>query len=213
MTDIINLILGFIARNLKKGVIVITCILGIAGISYLAYTYTYNFIRDDQYETYDADGEAISLDIPEGASTKEIAQLLEKEGLIDNVTLFQIKAKLTGAENEFQYGLYKFIKGMPESKIMEILKTGGKEDSVTITIPEGWSVRQIGAYLEEKNICLASEFEEACNKTDYNFDYYGVIGQQGDRQYVLEGYLFPDTYDIIPKNGAEGVLKLMLREF
>ena len=213
MTDIINLILGFIARNLKKGVIVITCILGIAGISYLAYTYTYNFIRDDQYETYDADGEAISLDIPEGASTKEIAQLLEKEGLIDNVTLFQIKAKLTGAENEFQYGLYKFIKGMPESKIMEILKTGGKEDSVTITIPEGWSVRQIGAYLEEKNICLASEFEEACNKTDYNFDYYGVIGQQGDRQYVLEGYLFPDTYDIIPKNGAEGVVKRMLREF
>lgn len=213
MADIINRILCFIARNLKKGVIVITCALVIAGITYFAYTYAFNFIRDDQFETYDANGEEISLDIPEGATTKEIAALLEEQGLIENATLFQIKAKLTGAENDFQYGVYKFIKGMPVAKIMDILKQGGKEESVTITIPEGWSIRQIGEYLEEQNICLASEFEEACNRTDYDFDYYGVLDQQDQRQYVLEGYLFPDTYDIIPKNGAEGVIKRMLREF
>ena len=179
----------------------------------MAYTYTYHFIRDDAFETYDVNGEEISIDIPEGSTTEEIADILYEKGLIENTLLFRIKAKLTGAENEFQYGVYKVIKGMPETKIMEILKEGSKEEAVMITIPEGWSVRQIGEYLEEKSICLASDFEEACNRTDYDFDYYGVIDNQEERQYLLEGYLFPETYEVIPMNGAEGVVKRLLREF
>ena len=213
MADIINRILCFIARNLKKTLVALTCVLLIAGISYMTYTYTFHFIRDDEFKTYDVNGEEISISIPEGASTKEIAELLKSQGLIENITLFRIKAKLTGAENEFQYGVFKVIKGMPDTTIMDILKTGSKEEAVTITIPEGWSVRQIAAYLEEKNICLAEEFEAACNRTDYEFDYYDVLDQPGDRQYLLEGYLFPDTYEVIPKDGAEGVVKRLLREF
>lgn len=213
ITDIINRILCFLARNVKKALVALTCTLLIGGVCYLAYTYTYHFIRDDAFETYDVNGEEISIDIPEGSTTGEIADILYEKGLIENTLLFRIKAKLTGAENEFQYGVYKVIKGMPETKIMEILKEGSKEEAVMITIPEGWSVRQIGEYLEDKNICLASEFEAACNRTDYDFDYYGVIDNQDERQYLLEGYLFPETYEVIPMNGAEGVVKRLLREF
>ena len=213
IADIINRIFCFIARNLKKALLAITCTLVIGGVCYFTYTYTYHFIRDDAYETYDVNGEEISIDIPEGATTEEIADILYEHELIENTLLFRIKAKLTGAENEFQYGVYKVIKGMPETKIMEILKEGSKEEAVMITIPEGWSIRQIGEYLEEQNICLASEFEEACNRTDYDFDYYGVIDNREERQYLLEGYLFPETYEVIPINGAEGVVKRMLREF
>ncbi len=213
IADIINRILCFIARNIKKALVGLTCALVIGGVCYLTYTYAYHFIRDDAYETYDVNGEEISIDIPEGSTTGEIADILYEQGLIENTLLFRIKAKLTGAENEFQYGVYKVIMGMPETKIMEILKEGSKEDAVMITIPEGWSIRQIGEYLEEKNICLASEFEEACNRTDYDFDYYGVIDQRKERHYLLEGYLFPETYEVIPINGAEGVVKRMLREF
>lgn len=213
ITDIINRILCFLARNVKKALVALTCTLLIGGVCYLAYTYTYHFIRDDAFETYDVNGEEISIDIPEGSTTEEIADILYEKGLIENTLLFRIKAKLTGAENEFQYGVYKVIKGMPETKIMEILKEGSKEEAVMITIPEGWSVRQIGEYLEDKNICLASEFEAACNRTDYDFDYYGVIDNQDERQYLLEGYLFPETYEVIPMNGAEGVVKRLLREF
>lgn len=213
IADIVNRILCFIARNLKKALLAITCALVIAGVCYFTYSYTYDFIRDDAYETYDVNGEQISIDIPEGSTTKEIAKILHENGLIENEMLFRIKAKLTGAENEFQYGVYKVIKGMPETKIMDILKQGSKEEAVRITIPEGWSIKQIGQYLEEQNICLASEFEEACNRTDYDFDYYDVLDQRSDRRYLLEGYLFPETYEVIPMKGAEGVVKRMLREF
>lgn len=210
---ILNAILGFLTRNVKRIVLFITVAVLIAGVSLVAYDVTYQFVADDSYTTYDANGEEVTISIPQGSSTQEIGELLKENGLIDNVTLFRIKAKLTGAEDEFQYGVYKFVKGMPDETIMAILKEGNKEQSVRITIPEGWSVRQIAEYLESENICLASEFEEACNRTDYDFDYYGVITNASDREYLLEGYLFPDTYDIIPEEGAEGVVKRMLREF
>lgn len=211
--NFINMVFGFVARNIKRILLMLLAIVLIAGVAVIAYDVAYDFVREDPYETYDPSGEEVVLDIPEGSSVSEIAALLKEKGLIENELLFRIKAKLTGAEDYFQYGVYKLIVGMPIETIMEELKAGAKEESVTITIPEGWSVRQIAQYLEEKNICLASEFEEACNRTDYDFDYYDVLTNKQDRMFVLEGYLWPDTYDVIPANGAEGVVKRLLREF
>ena len=213
IVDGFNRLLAFLARNVKNAVIFAGVALLLAGIMVLAYSATFNFIKTDEFETYDPEGEVITINIPEGSTAKEIGELLKESGLVENVLLFRIKAKLTGAENNFQYGVYKIVKGMPEETIMEVLQEGGKAESVTITIPEGWSVRQIGQYLEEQNICLASEFEAACNRTDYDFDYYGQINHRSDREFLLEGYLWPDTYDIIPENGAEGIVRRMLREF
>ncbi|MBO6159286.1 MAG: endolytic transglycosylase MltG [Firmicutes bacterium] len=213
IVDGINRLLKFCARNIKNAVIFIGAALLLGGIMVASYSTTFNFIKTDEFRTYDPNGEVITINIPEGSTAKEIGELLKEAGLIDNVLLFRIKAKLTGAENNFQYGVYKIVDGMPDETIMDVLQEGGKAESVTITIPEGWSIRQIGQYLEEQNICLASEFEAACNRTDYDFDYYGYINRRSDREYLLEGYLWPDTYEIIPSNGAEGIVKRMLREF
>lgn len=213
IVDGFNRLLAFAARNIKNAVLFVGAALLLAGIMVLAYSATFNFIKTDEFETYDPEGEVVTINIPEGSTAKEIGELLMESELIDNVLLFRIKAKLTGAENDFQYGVYKIVKGMPVETIMEVLQEGGKAESVTITIPEGWSIRQIAQYLEEENICLASEFEAACNRTDYDFDYYGQINHRADREFLLEGYLWPDTYEIIPENGAEGIVKRMLREF
>lgn len=185
----------------------------IAGVAVIAYDVTFAFIREDTFVTYDKNVPAVVLDIPEGSTVKEIADMLKEKELIDNTLLFRLKAKLTGAEENFQYGVYKLIPGMPMEEIMRELENGAKEEAITITIPEGWSVRQIAAYLEEKNVCLASDFEAACNSRDFDFDYYGSLTNADEREYLLEGYLWPDTYEVIPRDGAEGVIKRMLREF
>lgn len=211
--NFVNRIFGFIARNVKRIAWLVLVCVAIAGVSVIAYDASFDFIRDDQFETYDPEGEEVTIDIPKGATVREIAAILKQNGLIENEFLFRLKAKLNGSEDYFQYGVYKIIRGMPDVDVMEVLKEGAKEESVMITIPEGWSIRQIGAYLEEKNICLQSEFEDACNRTDYDFDYYQYIDNRADREFLLEGYLWPDTYDVIPSNGAEGVVKRMLREF
>lgn len=211
--DIINLMIGFIARNIKKLLLFVLVAIVLGSVLLIAYDTTYNFIRSDRYDTYDINGKEVTIDIPEGSTSSDISKILKQHGLIENELLFRIKAKLTGAENNFQYGVYKIIEGMNDETIMAVLQEGAKEESVRITIPEGWSVRQIAAYLEEENICLASEFEAACNRTDYDFDYYYLINRRQEREFVLEGFLFPDTYDIIPARGAEGVVKRLLREF
>ena len=213
IVDGFNRFLAFIARNIKNLVFFGAVALVLGGIMTVSYSVTYNFIKNDEFQTYDPNGEVITISIPEGSTAEEIGEILKENELIDNVLLFRIKAKLTGAENNFQYGVYKIVRGMPVETIMEVLQEGGKAESVTITIPEGWSIRQIGQYLEEQNICLASEFEAACNRTDYDFDYYGYITRRPDREFLLEGYLWPDTYEIIPENGAEGIVRRMLREF
>ncbi|MBQ1367705.1 MAG: endolytic transglycosylase MltG [Firmicutes bacterium] len=213
IVDGFNRLLAFVARNIKNLIFFAAVALVLGGIMAVSYSVTYNFIKTDEFDTYDPEGEVITINIPEGSTAEEIGVLLKENELIDNVLLFRIKAKLIGAEDNFQYGVYKIVRGMPAETIMEVLQEGGKAESVTITIPEGWSIRQIAQYLEEQNICLASEFEAACNRTDYDFDYYGQINRRADREFLLEGYLWPDTYEIIPENGAEGIVKRMLREF
>ncbi|MCF0136255.1 MAG: endolytic transglycosylase MltG [Lachnospiraceae bacterium] len=211
--NFINFIFGLITRNIKRILSLLLAAILIAGVAVVGYDLAYDFTRIDKYETYDKNGEQVILDIPEGSSVSEISAMLKEKDLIESELLFRIKAKLTGAEEDFQYGVYTLIKGMPMEVIMVELQEGAKEESVTITIPEGWSVRQIARYLEEKEICLASDFEEACNRTDYNFDYYDLLTNASSREFLLEGYLWPDTYEVIPANGAEGVVKRMLREF
>ena len=211
--NILGEIIGYAARTVKRLAIFVLAAVVIAGVALICYDSAYAFVRTDPYETYDPEAEVVTIDIPEGSTSREIGELLKENGLIENVLLFRLKAKLTGAENSFQYGVYKIIRGMPDEQIMEVLKEGAKEETITITIPEGWSVRQIAAYMEELNVCLASEFLDACNSTEFDFDFYKYIDQRADREYLLEGYLWPDTYEIIPKNGAEGVIKRMLREF
>lgn len=211
--NFINMVFGFITRNIKRILLMLLAVVIIAGVAVVAYDVAYDFVREDPYQTYDPNGQEVTIDIPEGSSVKEIAALLKENELIEDETLFRIKAKLTGAEDNFQYGVYKLILGMPMETIMEELQDGAKEESVMITIPEGWSVRQIAEYLEQKNICLASEFEAACNRDDYDFDYYDLLTNKDDREFLLEGYLWPDTYEVIPANGAEGVVKRLLREF
>lgn len=211
----INLFLSFIARNIKKAVVMaaILVILALAGI--VAYDTAFHFVEGDPNKSYDPNGETVMLTIPKGSTSKDISELLAEKGVVDNATRFRWRAKLLGTENDFKFGTYSFIKGMPDEEIMEILSSGAKEESIRITIPEGWTVEQIAEYLQEKEVCLVQEFLDACNATTYDFDYYtgDMLNGNSERRNLLEGYLFPNTYDIIPDYGAEGVVKRLLRQF
>ena len=211
----INRFLAFVARNIKKAIVLAVLIVVIALAGIMAYDYAFRFVSGDKNDTYDPNGETIMLTIPKGSTSKDIAELLEEKGVVDNATRFRIRAMLMGTENDFKYGTYAFIKGMSDEDIMEVLKGGTKQDSERITIIEGWTVEQIADYLQEKEICLKEDFLEACNKTTYDFDYYtyDMKSPKTNRRNRLEGYLFPNTYDVIPENGPESIVARLLRQF
>lgn len=71
-----------------------------------------------------------------------------------------------------------------------------KTKTVQITIPEGFTLRQIAARLEAKGVCGSTEFIQAAQT--YDFSYYPLVSKIPDnvnRCYKLEGYLYPDTYE------------------
>ncbi len=81
---------------------------------------------------------------------------------------------------------------------------------VRVTFPEGITVRGIAERLKKNGVCGAEEFIAESNKTEY-LDLFGIdIASPENRMYLLEGYLFPDTYDFYYGENPSSVLKKFL---
>lgn len=81
----------------------------------------------------------------------------------------------------------------------------------TITIPEGYTLARIGMLLEQKGICTADAFIAAGQNGD--FSEFPLVAQQSSdsgRCFKLEGYLFPDTYEIYSSDPPETIIRRIL---
>ncbi len=83
---------------------------------------------------------------------------------------------------------------------------------VTLTFPEGFTIAQIGARLEANHVCSKADFIKSAQT--YDFTYYPLvkaIPADGKRAYKLEGYLFPDTYELYTNMKPQDVVGKFLR--
>ncbi len=83
--------------------------------------------------------------------------------------------------------------------------------TVTVSFPEGFTVRQIAQRLEDNEVCSADEFIEASKKISYLDEFGFDVPDPEKRVYVLEGYLFPDTYEFYVGENIDSVIKKFLR--
>lgn len=137
---------------------------------------------------------SVTLDIPQAATGGEIASLLEKEGLIASASQFKLALLLTGESAGLQSGHYRLVRGMTIEETIASLKKG-QADFVTVTIPEGSTVRGMREIFEQAGIAGAKDFLEEA-KAYAPFSY-----MKGTESVAVagEGFLFADTYDI-PKD-------------
>lgn len=84
-------------------------------------------------------------------------------------------------------------------------------DTVSITFPEGFTVVQIAERLEENEVCSKEAFIEEVNNREYLSEFDIDISNPEKRVYLLEGYLFPDTYEFFKGESAVSVIKKFLR--
>ncbi len=155
-------------------------------------------------------GETVIVTIPEGASTADIADILKENKLIKSAFSFRLSSKMNGFDGTYQQGIYEVDKGLNATQIMELLQTGIVFNDIKFTVPEGYNTQQIAAKAEETGICTAEEFIEACNTGTYEFDFLKDIP---DREFKLEGYLFPDTYYMKEETTATELIQNMLSRF
>ncbi len=147
-----------------------------------------------------------------GMGSRSIAQNLKHAGAIRSKWAFIIYVSLTGQAHLLKPGTYNFV-SPSIAEIAEALAASEPSDLV-ITIPEGWSAGEIGAYLQRRGVAGAAAFEE-------------LVSPAGSRAFAdrfpflrgrpasvgLEGYLFPDTYAIYPDAKPEDVIVRMLENF
>lgn len=156
---------------------------------------------------YEKNAKTERFTVLSGEGIKVISTNLEKKGLISNNLLFMIYLEGSGLSGTIKAGDYELSASMDPLEIADIL-TMGKVSSVTITIPEGWTIDQIGTYLENKKIVKKSDFI-AATKKNYSYDFLS----DKPANLSLEGFLFPDTYKISVTATSESIIKMMLNNF
>ena len=159
-------------------------------------------------------GQTTWVNIPLGSSTTQIAGVLEEHGVITNGFWFRVYLYITGSGSDLQAGDYRFASGLTLPQVVAELRQGSVAyNTVTVTIPEGYTVSQIVALLVKDGVCSKQSFMQQV-KTG-NFPYPFVPSPSKVNKNIrdrLEGYLFPDTYDFLRHEPAHDVINTMLQE-
>ena len=168
------------------------------------------------------DNTPIQVVIPAGSSASRIASILynargqDEPGLIVSTASFKVYVDFTGKANALRAGTYVLSRNMTIPEIVNILCAGNEARRVTrFTIPEGYTAEQIAQALFEAGILEdQEEFLALCKDgTLLTVGYLDLLQNASDRRYALEGYLFPDTYEVYENASAADILKKMLNRF
>lgn len=156
-------------------------------------------------------GNSVTVEIPQGSTVNDIAEILEENGVVDSAEHFIFLCKSKGEGSLFKYGTYEFNAGDDFYTITEKLNSGDSLDtSIHITVKEGMWLSEIAQAVAEAGLCGVDEFMAAADSRDYDYDFVKDIPE---RESLLEGYLYPETYHIQPGTSAHDIVDTMLAQF
>ena len=141
------------------------------------------------------------LKVPAGKEISAVAFELEEKGLIRSADIFYLKARLE--KLEIKAGRYSIKSTMNMSDIFALLKSG-KQDHISVSIPEGLTASKIAKLLFDSDVILSKEdfLKEVSNSE--------LLQKYKIPASSFEGYLFPDTYYFNPSmNPKEVIVKLV----
>ena len=178
--------------------------LGLVLIGVLVAWFLIAFFQPPPFDPGDGSGEAI-VTVPEGATASDVADLLTKNDVVSNGTLFEWRLKLSGDENKILPGRYVLAHNMSYGSAIDKLTSSGGQ--VNVTIPEGEDRVQIASTI--KGLGLSGDYL-AASKSFKGFDpnKYGAKNPAS-----LEGFLFPATYQLDPGSSVDQLVSEQLQAF
>lgn len=198
--DFVGHIINSIQENKKQFIAFCCCIL----VSFILAGIAISCVNDILAINRDGE-ETIEVVLPDNADTAEAIRILDKAGLIKNSIFCNVFAKVMGVtDDNYLAGIYYFTDDMGVEKMLSRFKTSSTRGAViSITIPEGYTVDQVFERLEKNNVCTKDSLYRVLNTVDFGneYDFIAKIDNKDDRYCVLEGYLFPATYEF--EQGAE----------
>ncbi len=152
------------------------------------------------------DQTTVRLTIRQGSSFREAAESLAAHDIIGNPRLFGFYAARRGLDRNTRYGTYLIRRGAGWNEVLDALQKG--QGIVNrLTIPEGWPLWDIVPAMA-KTLEIPTESLEVAVRDTLLIQRVGApLGTT-----TLEGYLFPDTYDVpFGSSAREAVERLVAR--
>lgn len=145
------------------------------------------------------------VNVAAGDSLSEVARNLQDAGVIRSADGFKLLAWLRGDARRIKAGPYDFGGAATPGRVLDRLVAGDVRRQ-RLTIPEGFSLREIASRLEEEGVGRADTFLHLAYDP-------GFIASLGIDSPSLEGYLFPDTYLFDSGTPEERIIRSMVRQF
>jgi peptidoglycan lytic transglycosylase G len=193
-------------RRWTRRLIALIAILVLAGIAVFAVML---------YQPFHGDGyDAVVVTIPPGSSTGEIGDLLAEKGIVDSGFFLEIRARLGGDRGKLRAGTYTLKKSMPYGDALAALTAAPTSaPTIDITLPEGPSRSELAPRVKAAGV-RGSYVTASARSGLLDPRAYGAP----KRTRGLEGFLFPDTYELASRTATSkrlvnDQLKTFKREF
>lgn len=184
----------------KKILLVIAIVLVLAGTGgYLFYNSASKTVNDG----------TVVYEIAKGTSAYKVAEDLEKGRVIKSKEIFKLHLKLNKENQTFQAGRYEIPVAQSLDTLISRFAKGDvvPVETVKLTIPEGLTLEQVAEVVEEKLLISKEEFLTVA--ANWNKEYWFLEGIPND-EHKLDGFLFPDTYEMEKETNAEKVITHLL---
>lgn len=197
-------------KRIAKPLIILLVIVLLVGAVLAGFGLGYRYVRQqdlriaylkDQFDAkgfspFDEDTPgAIEVYIEQESSTEDIALMLKDKDLIGSTFAFELLSKFNGFDGQYQYGTHYLLEDMSYDEIMVILTN--QPQPVTITFIEGMTYQQMKEKMLDAGMRFNPDLLDAMVHqpglfADYSF--VPLIEQKPGREWLLQGYLWPDTY-------------------
>jgi UPF0755 protein len=143
--------------------------------------------------------------VDKGDGAQTVAAALARKGFIRSALAFRLLARAEGFGSSLKVGTYRISPGMGSREILDEL-VSGRQALSRVTIPEGFTLSQIGGLLERIGLVPKASFIQAATSSS-------LLAELGIPAISAEGYLFPDTYFFPVGCSAESIVREMVKAF
>ena len=120
------------------------------------------------------------------------------------------------SDENYLPGVYYFTEDMGVEKMITRFKTSATRGAViSVTIPEGYTIDQIFERLEKNDICKKDALYKTIDNVDFGAEYSFLanLDEAENRYHVIEGYMFPATYEFEQGADPGSVIRKFLDAF
>jgi len=198
----------------------VLCLVFVAMIG-VGFTLGFRYVlsQDQRFKNFTTQTEQVGIDTPgavmivikTGSDTSDIANILEEKKIINNKFAFKFMSKINGFDGQYEPGTHFVKADMSYDELMYMLSL--KPKTVQVTFQEGLSYREV----KDKLIKAGVLFDETVLDNMVNnpalflgYDFVTQIPKAEGRQWLLQGYLFPDTYEFDMNTNEESIIRTFL---